>query len=117
MQTVDLNTRTQPKDGRAPRQADSGREATPSGGARGGRRQGDCWWCLGADAGADGAELARGALAEEGDGHDADDGDQGDQQGVLNEAGAPLVGAELGSQVGQAELPGIDDGHFELNVL
>src|SRR5436190_20896000 len=52
-----------------------------------------------ADGGTDGADLARRAAAEEGDGHDADDRDQGNEQGVLDEAGAPLVTTELGPQV------------------
>src|SRR3954449_265743 len=54
---------------------------------------------LAADGGTDGAELARRAAAEEGDGHDADDRDEGHQKGVLHEAGAPLVTTEPGPQV------------------
>src|SRR5438445_4509556 len=38
------------------------------------------------EVGADVAELAGGAAAEEGDGHDADHGDQGDEERVLHEA-------------------------------
>src|SRR3954462_8627944 len=42
------------------------------------------------DGGADLAELRVGALAEEGDGHDAHDGDQGHEEGVLDERGATV---------------------------
>src|SRR5438128_10296075 len=64
------------------------------------------------DGGADGAELARGARADEGDGQDADDGDEGDEQGVLDEAGAALVGTEASTQVRQVDLPqGVGAGH------
>src|SRR5438105_6089234 len=55
------------------------------------------------DGGAHLAELLRRRAAEEGDGDDADDSDQGDEEGVLDEAGALLVGAEPGSQIGQVK--------------
>src|SRR3954466_9976653 len=67
---------------------------------------------LAADRRADGAELARRALAEEGDGHDADDRDQGYEQGVLDEAGAALVTTELRPHVrGTVLLPIGNDVH------
>ena len=40
---------------------------------------------------ADRAELRSGRVAEQADGGDADNSDEGDEQGVLDEAGAPLI--------------------------
>src|SRR3954468_19580449 len=113
MQTLDLRIRTQPKDADLLRQAGpkplvspplrSGSlgvnaKRPPRGAPEGVVDVGG----LAADAGADNAELVRGALAQEGDGHDADDGDEGHEQGVLDEAGAPFVTAEPGPDVGGA---------------
>src|SRR5438094_4168442 len=122
MQTLDLSIRTQPKDGTASRQASPLPLVSPplrsgSLGVNAKRAPREApgglvdWGSSGADAGADGAELARGALAQEGDGHDADDGDQGHEQGVLDQAGAALVAAQPGAEMGQTELPSVNQGH------
>src|SRR2546430_2192571 len=64
------------------------------------------------EVGAHVAELARGALAQEGDRDDADDGDQGDEQCVLDEAGAVFVPAQTGTQVrGDDVLPVVEEVH------
>src|SRR5438270_8238694 len=110
MQTVDSSSRTQPKEKGPGRQAGKANAIEPPGrhprGSMGFRGR------LGADAGADGAELAGSALAQEGDGHDADHGDQGHEQCVLDEAGAALVRTHSGTDIGQAELPPVlNDGH------
>src|SRR5438270_3686602 len=110
MQTVDSSSRTQPKEKGPGRQAGKANAIEPPGRhPRGSMRfRGR----LGADAGADGAELAGSALAQECDGHDADHGDQGHEQCVLDEAGAALVGTHSGTDIGQAELPPVlNDGH------
>src|SRR3954462_10227731 len=108
MQTLDLRIRTQPKDADLLRQAEGQLAKRPPRGAPEGVVD---VGGLAADAGADDAELVRGALAQEGDGHDADDGDEGHEQGVLDEAGAPFVTAEPGPDMGGAVLPRIGDVH------